>query len=99
MNFLASTIKCDPVRGWENRCLSAARCQRPQKETSPWWRVDLLAPQTVRVVRITHRGCCGHNPLQDLEDKSCNSSYRSSKKILFVLGNPGTMEEGTNKGI
>ncbi|KAG5674431.1 hypothetical protein PVAND_004402 [Polypedilum vanderplanki] len=130
--FGPSTIKCDPVRGWEKQMpfcgtnvayrkpvnqSSVTRlgpayfandgkagnldpdrqeCSETQKETSPWWRVDLLAPQTVRVVRITTRGCCGHNPLQDLEIRVGNSSTDLQKNPLCAW-NPGTMEEGTTK--
>uniref|UniRef100_A0ABD2WSD8 Sushi, von Willebrand factor type A, EGF and pentraxin domain-containing protein 1 n=1 Tax=Trichogramma kaykai TaxID=54128 RepID=A0ABD2WSD8_9HYME len=34
------------------------RCTETQKEHSPWWRVDLLKPYAVKVVRVTTRGCC-----------------------------------------
>lgn len=71
-------------------------CSETQKETSPWWRVDLLAPQTIKIVRITTRGCCGHNPLQDLEIRVGNSSTDLQKNPLCAW-NPGTIEEGTTK--
>lgn len=35
------------------------RCTETQSEPSPWWRVDLLKPYSVKVVRVTTRGCCG----------------------------------------
>lgn len=38
------------------------RCTETQSEPSPWWRVDLLKPYAVKVVRVTTRGCCGKIP-------------------------------------
>lgn len=35
------------------------RCTETQSEPSPWWKVDLLKPFAVKVVRVTTRGCCG----------------------------------------
>lgn len=74
----------------------AQECSETQKETSPWWRVDLLAAQTVRVVRITTRGCCGHQPIQDLEIRVGNSSVDLQKNPLCAWY-PGTVDEGTTK--
>lgn len=71
-------------------------CSETQKEASPYWRVDLLAPQTVRVVRITTRGCCGHQPLQDLEIRVGNSSTDLQRNPLCAW-NPGTLDEGITK--
>lgn len=66
------------------------KCSETQKEVSPWWRVDLLAPQTVRVVRITTRGCCGNPPLQDLEIRVGNSSFDLQRNPLCAWY-PGTV--------
>lgn len=66
------------------------KCTETQKEVSPWWRVDLLAPQTVRVVRITTRGCCGNPPLQDLEIRVGNSSFDLQRNPLCAWF-PGTI--------
>lgn len=71
-------------------------CSETQKETSPWWRVDLLAALTVRVVRITTRGCCGHQPIQDLEIRVGNSSVDLQKNPLCAWF-PGTVDEGATK--
>lgn len=38
------------------------RCTETQSEPSPWWRVDLLKPYSVKIVRVTTRGCCGKFP-------------------------------------
>lgn len=65
-------------------------CSETQKEPSPWWRVDLLHPQTIRVVRITTRGCCGHQPIQDLEIRVGNSSTDLQRNPLCAWF-PGTM--------
>lgn len=35
------------------------RCTETQSEPSPWWKVDLLKSYSVKVVRVTTRGCCG----------------------------------------
>lgn len=35
------------------------RCTETQSEPSPWWKVDLLRSYSVKVVRVTTRGCCG----------------------------------------
>ena len=35
------------------------RCTETQSEPSPWWKVDLLKPYAVKVIRVTTRGCCG----------------------------------------
>lgn len=66
------------------------KCSETQKEVSPWWRVDLLAPQTIRVVRITTRGCCGFPPLQDLEIRVGNSSFDLQRNPLCAWY-PGTV--------
>lgn len=66
------------------------KCSETQKEPSPWWRVDLLAPQTIRVVRITTRGCCGNPPLQDLEIRVGNSSFDLQRNPLCAWY-PGTV--------
>lgn len=71
-------------------------CSETQKEPSPWWRVDLLTPQAVRVVRITTRGCCGHQPLQDLEIRVGNSSVDLQRNPLCAWY-PGTLDEGITK--
>lgn len=71
------------------------KCSETQKEPSPWWRVDLLTPQTVRVVRITTRGCCGNPPLQDLEIRVGNSSYDLQRNPLCAWY-PGTVGTTTN---
>lgn len=68
------------------------KCTETQKEISPWWRVDLLAPHTVRVVKITTRGCCGFPPLQDLEIRVGNSSFDLQRNPLCAWF-PGTVGE------
>ncbi|XP_057653656.1 sushi, von Willebrand factor type A, EGF and pentraxin domain-containing protein 1 [Diorhabda carinulata] len=72
------------------------RCSETQKETSPWWQVDLLKPYPVKVIRITTRGCCGHQPLQDLEIRVGNSSSDLQKNPLCAWF-PGTIDEGVSK--
>lgn len=71
-------------------------CSETQKEPSPWWRVDLLMPQAVRVVRITTRGCCGYQPIEDLEIRVGNSSTDLQRNPLCAWF-PGTVEEGSTK--
>lgn len=72
------------------------QCSETLKEPSPWWKVDLLTPQMIRVVRITTRGCCGHQPLQDLEIRVGNSSTDLQRNPLCAWY-PGTLDEGTTK--
>ncbi|CAH1169570.1 unnamed protein product [Phaedon cochleariae] len=72
------------------------RCTETHKETSPWWQVDLLKPYPVKVIRITTRGCCGHQPLQDLEIRVGNSSSDLQKNPLCAWF-PGTIDEGVSK--
>ncbi|GLH11061.1 Locomotion-related protein Hikaru genki [Gryllus bimaculatus] len=72
------------------------RCTETQKETSPWWSVDLLQPYTVGVVRVTTRGCCGHQPLKDIEIRVGNSSTDLQRNPLCAWF-PGTIEEGVTK--
>lgn len=79
-----------------NQIPDGQECSETQKEASPWWRVDLLAPQTVRVVRITTRGCCGQSPLQDLEIRVGNSSTDLQRNPLCAWY-PGQLDEGTTK--
>lgn len=73
------------------------KCSETQKEASPWWKVDLLAPQTVRVVRITTRGCCGNPPLQDVEIRVGNSSFDLQRNPLcaWYPGTVGRLEKTT----
>ncbi|XP_017853153.1 sushi, von Willebrand factor type A, EGF and pentraxin domain-containing protein 1 [Drosophila busckii] len=79
-----------------NKNPDGQECSETQKEPSPWWRVDLLAPQAVHVVRITTRGCCGHQPLQDLEIRVGNSSADLQRNPLCAWY-PGTLDEGVVK--
>ncbi|XP_029668396.1 sushi, von Willebrand factor type A, EGF and pentraxin domain-containing protein 1 [Formica exsecta] len=72
------------------------RCTETQSEPSPWWRVDLLKPYSVKVVRVTTRGCCGHQPLQDIEIRVGNSSAELQRNPLCAWF-PGTIEEGITK--
>lgn len=72
------------------------RCTETLKEPSPWWSVDLLQPYPVRAVSITTRGCCGHQPLQDIEIRVGNSSAELQRNPLCSWF-PGTIEEGTTK--
>lgn len=67
-----------------------AKCSETQKEASPWWSVDLLKPYPVKVVRITTRGCCGHQPLQDIEIRVGNSSNQLQRNPLCAWF-PGTL--------
>ncbi|XP_045463202.1 sushi, von Willebrand factor type A, EGF and pentraxin domain-containing protein 1 [Harmonia axyridis] len=73
-----------------------AKCSETQKEASPWWNVDLLKPYPVKVVRITTRGCCGHQPLQDIEIRVGNSSSQLQRNPLCAWF-PGTLDEGITK--
>lgn len=68
------------------------KCSETQKEASPWWQVDLLRPYAVKVVRVTTRGCCGHQPLQDLEIRVGNSSSDLQRNPLCAWF-PGTIGE------
>lgn len=72
------------------------RCTETMKEASPWWQVDLLRPYPIRVVRITTRGCCGQQPLQDIEIRVGNSSSELQRNPLCAWY-PGTIEEGITK--
>ncbi|KAF7988440.1 hypothetical protein HCN44_001013 [Aphidius gifuensis] len=72
------------------------RCTETQSEPSPWWRVDLLKSYSVKVVRVTTRGCCGHQPLQDIEIRVGNSSAELQRNPLCAWF-PGTIEEGITK--
>ena len=35
------------------------RCTETLEQSSPWWRVDLLAEYPIDLIRVTTRGCCG----------------------------------------
>ncbi|GLV42687.1 furrowed [Carabus blaptoides fortunei] len=72
------------------------RCTETQKEASPWWQVDLLRPYAIKVVRVTTRGCCGHQPLRDLEIRVGNSSSDLQRNPLCAWF-PGTIDEGVTK--
>ncbi|KAI5640880.1 sushi repeat (SCR repeat) domain-containing protein [Phthorimaea operculella] len=69
------------------------RCTETQREASPWWQVDLLRHYAVKVVRVTTRGCCGHQPLQDLEIRVGNSSSDLQRNPLCAWF-PGTIGVG-----
>ncbi|VEN57531.1 unnamed protein product [Callosobruchus maculatus] len=71
-------------------------CTETYKEASPWWQVDLLRPYPVKVIRVTTRGCCGQQPLQDLEIRIGNNSHQLQKNPLCAWF-PGTLEEGVTK--
>lgn len=73
------------------------RCTESKIEQSPWWTVDLLQPYEVKVIRIITRGCCGHQPLHDIEVRVGNSSTVSGNRLCAWY--PGTLEDGTTKDL
>lgn len=70
-------------------------CTETLVEASPWWAVDLLQEYEVTVVRITTRGCCGHQPVQDIEIRVGDSTNIQRNRLCAWF--PGTIEEGTTK--
>lgn len=72
-------------------------CTETKNENSPWWQVDLLQPYEIRVVRIITRGCCGHQPLHDLEIRVGNSSVVSGNRLCAWY--PGTLDDGVTKDL
>ncbi|XP_076332272.1 CUB and sushi domain-containing protein 1-like [Tachypleus tridentatus] len=70
-------------------------CTETKQGNSPWWQVDLLQGYEVRVVRIFTRGCCGHQPLHNLEIRVGNSSVIQENRLCAWY--PGTIEDGTTK--
>ncbi|XP_077497502.1 P-selectin-like [Amblyomma americanum] len=70
-------------------------CTETKVENAPWWQVDLLRPYQVRVVRILTRGCCGHQPLHDLEIRVSNQSSLQGSRLCAWY--PGTLEDGSTK--
>uniref|UniRef100_A0A6A7FRK1 CUB and sushi domain-containing protein 1-like n=2 Tax=Hirondellea gigas TaxID=1518452 RepID=A0A6A7FRK1_9CRUS len=71
------------------------RCTQTFVETSPWWAVDLLQQYEVSVVKVTARGCCGHEPLQDLEVRVGDSVHYHQNRLCAWL--PGVIEDGTTR--
>lgn len=64
------------------------RCTETQSEPSPWWRVDLLKPYSVKVVRVTTRGCCGkslHYYYSQSRLKKSLVMFRDSYIIVFKV--------------
>lgn len=70
-------------------------CTETKVENSPWWQVDLLQPYELRVIRILTRGCCGHQPLHDLEIRVGNSSTVAGNRLCAWY--PGTIGDGEHK--
>ncbi|KAK8721900.1 hypothetical protein OTU49_012628 [Cherax quadricarinatus] len=70
-------------------------CTETLVESSPWWSVDLLQEYEVTLVKITTRGCCGHQPVQDIEIRV--GDYTNIQKNRLCAWFPGTIEEGATK--
>lgn len=70
-------------------------CTETKVENAPWWQVDLLQAYEVRVVRILTRGCCGHQPLHDLEIRVSNHSVLQGSRLCAWY--PGTIDDGVSK--
>lgn len=70
-------------------------CTETKSENSPWWQVDLLRTYPIRVVRIVTRGCCGHQPLQDLEIRVGNSSTVQGNRLCAWY--PRTLDDGVTQ--
>lgn len=70
-------------------------CSETKVESSPWWQVDLLQPYEVRIVRVITRGCCGHQPIHDLEIRIGNSSSVQGNRLCAWY--PGTLDDGITK--
>ncbi|XP_066954773.1 P-selectin [Macrobrachium rosenbergii] len=71
------------------------KCTETLVEASPWWVVDLLQEYEITVVRITTRGCCGHQPVQDIEIRVGDSINIQRNRLCAWF--PGTIEEGATK--
>ncbi|XP_054154343.1 CUB and sushi domain-containing protein 1-like [Oppia nitens] len=72
-------------------------CTETKIESSPWWQVDLLQPYEIKVIRIVTRGCCGHQPLHDLEIRVGNSSTVQGNRLCSWF--PGTLDDGMHKDL
>ncbi|KAK3858013.1 hypothetical protein Pcinc_035767 [Petrolisthes cinctipes] len=72
-------------------------CTETLVEASPWWAVDLLRPYQVAVVRITTRGCCDQEPLQNIEVRVGDSTNIQRNPLCTWF--PGTIEEGVTKDL
>lgn len=70
-------------------------CTETRKDMSPWWQVDLLREYEIKVVRIVTRGCCGHDPLRDLEIRVGNSSTVQENRLCAWY--PGNLEDGVTR--
>ncbi|KAF7487688.1 Sushi, von Willebrand factor type A, EGF and pentraxin domain-containing protein 1 [Sarcoptes scabiei] len=95
----SSTIKGGDSRNANDGHLSTLHetkyCTETKVENSPWWQVDLLQPYEIRVIRLLTRGCCGHQPLHDLEIRVGNSSIVQGNRLCAWY--PGTLGDGENK--
>lgn len=89
----SSTIKGGDSRNANDGHLSTLHetkyCTETKVENSPWWQVDLLQPYEIRVIRLLTRGCCGHQPLHDLEIRVGNSSIVQGNRLCAWY--PGTL--------
>lgn len=96
----SSTVRGGPAvnanDGEKTTVHDGKRCTETMKEPSPWWQVDLLRPYPIKAVRVTTRGCCGHQPIQDLEVRVGNSSSELQRNPLCAWY-PDTIEEGVTK--
>ena len=72
------------------------KCAETEREPSPWWQVDLLIPQPIKVVRITTKKCCEVNGLQDMEIRVGNSSADFQRNPLCAW-HPGALDEEFTK--
>lgn len=70
-------------------------CTETLVEASPWWSVDLLQDYEITLVKITTRGCCGHQPVQDIEIRVGDSTNIQRNRLCAWY--PGTIEEGATK--
>ncbi|XP_069194508.1 P-selectin isoform X2 [Procambarus clarkii] len=72
-------------------------CTETLVEPSPWWSVDLLQEYEVTLVRLSTRGCCGHQPVQDIEIRVGDSTNIQRNRLCAWF--PGTIEEGSTRDL
>ncbi|XP_065051247.1 uncharacterized protein LOC135680930 isoform X2 [Rhopilema esculentum] len=76
------------VDGNRNSQWGGGSCTHTNRDSNPWWRVDLGSPKQVKKVQLTNRGDCCGNRLRQIEIRIGNVDGNPNANALCVFHAP-----------
>ncbi|KAK7888849.1 hypothetical protein WMY93_024409 [Mugilogobius chulae] len=72
------------IDGNRDSVYSHSSCTQTSRQTSPWWRVDLLKPYILTSITITNRGDCCQERLDGAEIRLGNTTQNNNPIVAAV---------------